>query len=58
MACFFFQHFRVNPNRYKEFVYFIQGDRIYTVAYIASSAEFEDIYPTAQKIIDFLTFNT
>ncbi len=42
----------------KEFVYFIQGDRIYTVAYIASSAEFEDVYPTAQKIIDSLTFNS
>ena len=42
----------------KEFVYFIQGDSIYTVAYIASSAEFEDVYPAAQKIIDSLTFNS
>jgi len=42
----------------KEFMYFIRGDRIYTVSYIAHSAEFYTLQPTAQKIIDSLTFDT
>lgn len=42
----------------KEFVYFIRGDRIYTVSYVANSPEFNDFHSAAQKIIDSLTFNT
>ncbi len=41
-----------------EFVYFIRGDRIYTVSYIANSPEFYNFHSAAQKIIDSLTFNS
>ena len=42
----------------KQFLYFIRGDRIYTVSYIANYPEFYDFHSAAQKIIDSLTFNT